>query len=82
VNLTYFIADAHGFVKIGKTTEKGLRRRFDHLQVANAQPLTLLATVQLSEVSIHCLFRELRVRGEWFQLEPSLLVPSTGFVTG
>lgn len=73
MRLTYFIADAHGFVKIGKSTRDRLRLRMDTLQTAHAEPLTLLAVTTASETTCHALFASLHVRGEWFRLEPSLL---------
>lgn len=73
MNLTYFIADAHGFVKIGKMTRRSLRNRFLHLQLANSQPLFLLAVSTTPEAECHARFAALHERREGFRLESGLL---------
>lgn len=72
-NLVYFISDGMGHVKIG--VAKDPERRMYELQIGNAFQLTLLAVEsggQPREKALHKVFRDLRVRGEWFTLTPAL----------
>lgn len=61
--MIYFIQSdyAEGFIKIGLATN--LERRLEKLQCATAQ----------REQEIHERFRDLRVRGEWFRPDESLV---------
>lgn len=69
----YFLTDGE-VVKIGFSSNP--KKRVGSIQTGHAKPLTLLGTIVASvmdEMSIHELFSDLRVRGEWFQATPDLL---------
>jgi hypothetical protein len=71
--VVYFVADAHGHVKIGRATD--IYVRLAMIQNGQALPVRLLATVpgqKREERETHDRFRSLRVRGEWFRLEGEL----------
>jgi hypothetical protein len=65
-NLTYFVADEQGRVKIGQTQR--LRKRLLELQRSNADKLTLLGVTKEREAKLHKRFADFRIRGEWFWL--------------
>jgi hypothetical protein len=68
----YFI-QCGPFVKIGRASDPHYRLR--ELQAGNPEELTLLATVldaSVLEGAVHDRFKHLRIRGEWFRLEPDL----------
>lgn len=72
--IVYFIQDAAGFVKIGRTASPEQRLRY--LQHAHAQPLRLLATVDAAcwyEGYLHGHFHPERMLGEWFRPSARLL---------
>lgn len=63
---TYFVANASGQIKIGRTT-RDMRVRLADLQTASAEPLTLELTLEGDrEREMHALFSRYRVSGEWF----------------
>lgn len=75
----YFLADyGQGTVKIGSTT--GLSKRIGQLQTGNARDLVFLGAVSVAkgtgrafEESVHRLFADNRVRGEWFDLDQGII---------
>jgi hypothetical protein len=70
----YFITNERE-VKVGYTQSKSLFRRLKHLQIGNSQRLRILATCDgdfTAEFNLHCRFRNLRIRGEWFNLNDEL----------
>ena len=70
----YFIQDASGPIKIGKTGEKSAASRLKTLQTGNPRKLTLLTVTRAhSERSLHQRFAEERVAGEWFSPSERLL---------
>ena len=63
-----------GPVKIGYTSRR-LRRRQTELQVSNHETLILLVDVTGTledETSLHRIFKEYQIRGEWFQYAPTI----------
>lgn len=73
MGFTYFIADSHGHVKIGRT--KNVASRFIDFQLAHAMPLVLLAAVPDGTIEkyAHKRFGHLRISGEWFRAGEGLL---------
>lgn len=70
----YFIQAADGAVKIGRANN--VNRRLRNLQTAHAQELILLRTIEggeLEEWACQFEFRDLRIRGEWFQFSEQML---------
>lgn len=69
--MIYFVTDGE-YVKIGFSDDNdGVSQRVSALQTGNARRLSLIATIPggIEEESIlHSVFRDLRVRGEWFDL--------------
>lgn len=68
-----YIAEGDQCFKIGKT--KFLRQRFDTFNVKlpfSVKPILLIKCQEMSSIErqLHCLFAELRLRGEWFDLQP------------
>ena len=72
---TYFIQVAEGgLIKIGRTDDP--YKRFRHIQTCSPVKLTVLRLVngdREHETLVHRLFRNNRVRGEWFDPVPALL---------
>lgn len=71
----YFIQDSNGFIKIGVSVDP--KNRLADLQVSHPYKLTLLGTIPggiKEERSIHTLFAECRVGGEWFKPNEALSV--------
>jgi hypothetical protein len=67
-----------GPVKIGLTgnSDQALRKRVKDLQTGSPHPLRVLAVLRgglRTESLLHSRFRESRVRGEWFALDPGLI---------
>lgn len=67
---TYFIADAHGSVKIGHSFN--IPARLATLQAAHAHKLTLLGATEITETIAQVKWACIRLRGEWFELTPKL----------
>jgi hypothetical protein len=70
-----YVIQSGAFVKIGYC-ERDPIRRLEKLQVGNPITLILLALLEGGrevENSWHLRFDKMRVRGEWFRLEPKLL---------
>lgn len=70
----YFVRAADGRIKIGVT--RNLRRRLAQLQMFSAAPLELMGSIAggyAVEGSVHRLFAESAVGGEWFAPSPRLL---------
>ena len=70
----YFIQTESNTVKIGKTED--LSKRFNVLQSANADTLTLAASVianESLEVELHELLKDSSIRGEWFKATDDVL---------
>ncbi len=69
---TYFIEDESGRVKIGSSVD--VRERIGQLQIGNAEHLTLIAVIDMSEKALHQHYNDSQIRGEWFdpQLDPWL----------
>lgn len=71
----YFIADGR-FVKIGKATD--VLKRLSALQTSNSSELSLACKIPCkntenateAESRLHIIYRDYRVRGEWFDLLP------------
>jgi hypothetical protein len=69
---TYFIQANDGRIKIGVSTKP--ENRLKQLQTAHSEPLVILLVVQGDiERKLHSQFAELRLSGEWFKPESSLL---------
>lgn len=71
--MVYFIQDGDR-IKIGFS--KNPEKRLSDLQVSNSRPLVLLGTMKGgrgTEQRIHTLFEHLRITGEWFFSDPTLL---------
>lgn len=69
----YFVSDGRA-IKIGFSERPD--KRLTGLQVNTPNTLTILATVPaavMDELSVQRRFEHLRVRGEWFRMEPELL---------
>lgn len=72
----YFIADGHGYVKIGMAND--IRARLDALQTANPHKLELYVGLKIPngkmsearkiEKQLHKMFEADRIRGEWFKM--------------
>jgi hypothetical protein len=79
----YFIqAGKAGPIKIGRTVGK-VGARMATLQTGSPEPLMLLAAVPGGasvERGIHERFADLRLRGEWFRREPTLLAFIEGII--
>lgn len=68
----YFISDGE-MVKIGRAIN--VVSRLSSMQTSSTKPLTVLATFLAHnsiEKRIHLKFKNMRVRGEWFRLTPTL----------
>jgi hypothetical protein len=67
----YFIHDGE-YVKIG-VTNSGVQKRIKNLQTGSSRPLRVVATIQSCEPyklesSLHTMFADKRVKGEWFDI--------------
>jgi hypothetical protein len=61
----YFISDGTA-IKIGKSDNPN--KRMNSLQIGNPRELSLLGTTPLiTEEEVHILFKDLKIRGEWFE---------------
>jgi hypothetical protein len=73
--VVYFVRKgSSGPVKIGKTTS--MKSRLSQLKTASDEPLEVLATINgytNEEKELHSKFSHIRLEGEWFKSEPSLL---------
>ncbi len=70
---TIYFAKAGERVKIGFSGDAD--RRVTSMQVGSAEPIELLGTMtgtEAMERHLHHRFRALRIRGEWFRLDPRL----------
>lgn len=70
----YFIQSACGAVKIGRAVN--VERRLAALQTAHAHPLTLLRAIDggpVEEWECQEVFREARIRGEWFEYREEMM---------
>lgn len=70
----YFIQAADGYVKIGRANDVDFRLRA--LQTAHAKELTLLRSIDgdaVEEWECHYVFRDARIRGEWFEFREEML---------
>lgn|SRR5574341_1266238 len=78
----YIIISANGLFKIGKTTN--LKARVAQIKTSSPVPCSLLFHTQYDEKVIdlekkyHAEFNNKRVRGEWFNLSKSDLLPIIG----
>jgi len=67
----YFISDGTA-IKIGKTDNP--KGRLQSLQVGNPRELFLLGTSPLlTEEEVHTLFKNIRIRGEWFEYQQTIV---------
>jgi hypothetical protein len=65
--MTYVIFDSvTGLFKIGKT--KNMRKRFSTLSTSNLNLHIVLQLQHVSEDLLHTLFKDKRVKKEWFRL--------------
>lgn len=67
------------YVKIGRAQD--VMRRFWDIQAHNHEPLNIIrlfAGGQYEEKRLHALFREQRLRNEWFKFHPDMLSPLEG----
>lgn len=68
--LVYFVQEGEGLIKIGKTVD--IERRMSGIQTHCPNPIRLLAYMEGGtrglEGKLHRLFKDKRVRGEWFDL--------------
>lgn len=75
--MIYFIQCGNsGPIKIGFTTDGGLRKRLRSLQIGNHELLRVLKTVcgdHAEERALHSRFASSRIRGEWFHPTDELL---------
>src|SRR3990172_8243670 len=76
--LFYALSDWHGHVKVGITTDTGLRARVQSLQTGNPYPLEPIISVPGSTDRVRALERQFlakhsRMMGEWLQETPELL---------
>jgi hypothetical protein len=72
--MIYFVRTRKA-IKIGYATD--LRKRLTQLQVGNSNPLKVMLTVpgtKGDEAQLHHLFREHRIRGEWFRPDTFVIV--------
>jgi len=67
---SYFIADEHNRVKIGKSID--VAHRLTKLQIGNADTLTLLGVTDKDECELHVKFAKYHIRGEWFALSTEI----------
>ena len=70
----YFVQDEDGFIKIGYS--ENVKKRLAHLQTSSRQKLSLIGSVNGDknlESLFHRVFRDERVRGEWFRPSKRLL---------
>ena len=68
--LTYFIQNESGLIKIGRTNN--LKVRLRSLQVGNAHTLKVLGVTDIKEREVHKKFVTSKIRGEWYQDSPEL----------
>jgi len=76
VTMIYFVQAAAGPIKIGFTDQANINRRLLSLQHGTYERLTLMLVVAgdlAAEDAVHTRFRSLRIRGEWFRADASLL---------
>ncbi len=69
----YFISDGE-YIKIGKSISP--LRRLKELQTANGRALELIGIIPSSKVNenvLHSVFGDSHVRGEWFEIDSSIL---------
>lgn len=69
----YFIGDGTA-IKIGFS--ENVARRLRSIQTGHHLPLKILGTIPASaidELTVHARFAHLRLRGEWFRIDPELL---------
>ena len=76
--LVYFLSHGNsGPIKIGFTADRNPESRIRQLQVGSPEPLELVGTVMAyatSEREIQTFLDPHRVRGEWFEREPALVL--------
>lgn len=71
----YFIRAEKGPIKIGFTMQSP-RKRMKDLQTSNPRKLYLLATARgtkRDEHTLHTMFKDYRLQGEWFEASPEIL---------
>ncbi|HEY4452338.1 MAG TPA: GIY-YIG nuclease family protein [Solirubrobacteraceae bacterium] len=75
--VTYFVqADGGGPIKIGRSVRGALQKRIIELQVGNAERLqTRFIAYGDWEPTLHRVFADLRLSGEWFRPHPDLALP-------
>lgn len=82
--MIYFAQDTVSLnIKIGYTGNEDAERRIKQLQTGNSNRIELLATCageQVVETSLHQMFAEANVCGEWFRPTPNLLKFIVGVV--
>lgn len=70
----YFVRDASGSIKIGKT--KNVLARISAIRTSHASDLIILGVLKAApklEKQLHKRFAEHRIKGEWFTAAPDLL---------
>lgn len=75
VEMIYFIRGGDA-IKIGFTSKEDVQARLSNLQTASAVPLELLAEIdgdKAEERRLHQMWRELHIRGEWFEAGADLM---------
>ncbi|MGA2160286.1 MAG: GIY-YIG nuclease family protein [Dehalococcoidia bacterium] len=84
--MIYFVQSGKaGPIKIGYTAKDDVKIRINTLQTGCIEPLNLLgvmAGTELQEKALHQFFHAYRIRGEWFQPHPKLLMYIMGLILG
>lgn len=69
--VTYFIEDESGRVKIGRSSS--VLKRLSALQTSHPEKLTLVGVVDADELEVQHKFSNQHIRGEWFHLTQEIL---------
>jgi len=73
---TYIVKASGGLIKIGKSALLG--RRIKTLQMASPERLVLVGSVPVDiEKELHRAYREKRIHGEWFDIDPNIIMQSS-----
>jgi DNA-binding NtrC family response regulator len=82
--MIYFVQSGKsGPVKIGFTAKDDVKVRISTLQTASIEPLNLLGVMdgdEEKEKALHQFFHSYRIRGEWFEPHPKLLMYIIGLI--
>jgi transcriptional regulator with GAF, ATPase, and Fis domain len=84
--MVYFMqSGTSGPIKIGFTAKDDIRQRIANLQTASIEPLNLLGVMEgdaTKEKELHHFFHSYKIRGEWFEPHPKLLMYIMGLILG